>query len=351
LFNKKWCDILSPAKYHARTVVIVFSLILLSLPSACAPAPSVTTPSPFPEMTPTTVSEMTPTTSAPPEKPFRIIGYFTDAGIVEIVPFDRLTHINYAFVIPNEDGSLGPFANTWKLKKLVETAHQHDVRVLPSVGGWGWDAQFEAMAGDPVARKAFVQNIIAFVNEYNLDGVDIDWEFPDAGQSARNYAALMSALRAALPEGKLLTAAVPALGPNADNFLPETFADVDFLNLMVYDGDQGAGHSPYQYALDSLAYWSAKGLPKEKTILGVPFYARPGEGTYRKLVKADSSASQKDSMDYLGATVYYNGIPTIVEKTRLAMEKASGMMFWTLEDDTTDDTSLIKAIFDTAYGK
>jgi GH18 family chitinase len=223
--------------------------------------------------------------------------------------------------------------------------------VLPSVGGWGWDAQFEAMAGDPITRKAFVQNIIAFVNEYNLDGVDIDWEFPDAGQSARNYVALMHELRAALPEGKLLTAAVPALGSNADNFLPETFADVDFLNLMVYDGDQGVGHSPYQYALDSLAYWSAKGLPKEKMVLGVPFYARPGEATYRKLVKADPSASQKDSVDYLGMTVYYNGIPTIVNKTKLAMEKASGMMFWTLEGDTLDDTSLIKAIYDTAYGK
>jgi hypothetical protein len=33
------------------------------------------------------------------------------------------------------------------------------------------------------------------------------------------------------------------------------------------------------------------------------------------------------------------------------MEKGSGVMFWTLEGDTIDDTSLIRAIFDTAYGK
>ena len=326
-----------------KFAIIPLVLFLLALLAACSSVSNTPVDSPVPEMT--------ATISAPFETPFRIIGYFTDAGIVEIVPFERLTHINYAFIIPNEDGSLQPIANSWKLRNLVETAHQHGVQVLPSVGGWGWDAEFEAMATDPVARQAFIKNILAIVEEYNLDGVDMDWEYPDAGQSAQNYAMLMRELRNALPEGKLLTAAVPALGSNADNFLPETFADVDFLNVMVYDGDHGAGHSPYRYAVDSLAYWSAQGLPKEKTVLGVPFYAHPGSVIYRKLVNEDPTAAQRDSMEYSGATVYYNGIPTIIEKTKLAMEKASGVMFWTLEGDTTDETSLIKAIYDTAYGK
>ena len=326
-------------------MLILFGLFPLALAAACAPASAPPTVTPSPEMAPT------PTTPAPPREPFRIVGYITGGGAVELVTFDRLTHINFAFVIPNTDGTLKPIGNAYMLSRLVGAAHQHHVRVLSSVGGWGQDAPFEAMAGNPETRKAFIQNILAFVDENNLDGVDIDWEYPDAEQSAKNYAALMHELRAALPEGELLTAAVPALGSNADNFLPETFADVDFLNLMVYDGDNGAGHSPYQYALDSLAYWSVRGLPREKMVLGVPFYARPGEASYRKLVNADPSAAQQDSMEYLGATVYYNGLPTIIEKTRLAMEKASGVMFWTLEDDTTDDTSLIKAIYDTAHGK
>lgn len=320
-------------------LVLFFPLIV----AACSPVSATLAESPVPGKT--------ATIPTPSEAPFRVIGYFTDAGIVEIVPFERLTHINYAFILPNEDGSLKPIANSWKLRNLVETAHQHGVSVLPSVGGWGWDAEFEAMAADPVARRAFIRNILAVVEEYDLDGVDVDWEYPDAGPSAQNYAMLMRELRNALPEGLLLTAAVPALGSNADNFLPQTFADVDFLNVMVYDGDHGAGHSPYRYAVDSLAYWSAQGLPKEKTVLGVPFYAHPGPVTYRKLVKEDPTAAQRDSMEYSGATVYYNGIPTIIEKTKLAMQKASGVMFWTLEGDTTDETSLIKAIYDTAYGQ
>lgn len=326
-----------------RKVFLSSCLLLLVFLLACSQTSVTPTEKPVPPMT--------PTLSTTPEEPFRIIGYFTEAGIVERVPFDRLTHINYAFILPNEDGSLKPIANAWKLKNLVQAAHQNGVRVLPSVGGWGWDAQFEAMASDPFSRQAFIKNILAVVEEYDLDGVDIDWEYPDAGQSAQHYAALMDELRTALPEGKLLTAAVPALGSNADNFLPETFADVDFLNVMVYDGDHGAGHSPYQYAVDSLDYWARLGLPKEKTVLGVPFYGHPGSVTYRKLVDEDPSAAQRDSMEYSGAMVYYNGVPTIVEKTKLALEKGSGVMFWTLEGDTIDDTSLIKAIYDTAYGK
>jgi chitinase len=331
---------------HYRQEIFMISLTFLGLLSACAPTPMVT-----PTGIPTPIPEKAPTATTSPSEPFRIIGYITKGGIVELVPFDRLTHINFAFVIPNEDGSLKPVGDTYMLKKLVSAAHPHNVRVLVSVGGWGWDAQFEAMAGTPGTRKTFIDNIIAFMNQYNLDGVDIDWEYPDAGQSAQNYAALMHELRAALPEDKLLTAAVPALGSNAENIPTETFAEVNFLNIMVYDGDQGAGHSPYQYAVDAMAYWSGRGLPKEKTVLGLPFYAQPGFATYRQLVQADLSASQKDNIKYLGMTVYYNGIPTIVAKTILAMDKASGVMFWTLENDTTDDTSLIKAIHETVYGR
>ena len=103
--------------------------------------------------------------------------------------------------------------NGWKLKQIVGTAHQHDVRVSISVGGWGWDAQFEEMAANPESRSAFVQNLKAFVDEYQLDGADIDWEYPDPGQSSQNFLALIKELRVAMPD-KLLTTAVVAYGDN-----------------------------------------------------------------------------------------------------------------------------------------
>lgn len=329
-----------------RKYLLLPGLVLLALFSACAPATV------SPAVSPDESAEPMPTPE--PEKTFRIIGYFTDAGIVEVVPFERLTHINYAFLLPRKDGSVRPVANNWKIKNLVKTAHEHQVKVLVSVGGWSdgnglLDPVFETLAADPVARSALVQNAVAFMQEYEMDGVDIDWEYPDPGESAQNYAALMRELRVALPEGKLLTSAVAALGTGADGIPTEAFEVVDFLNLMVYDGDHGAGHAPMQYALDSLDYWAARGLPQEKTVLGVPFYAHPGGIPYRNIVKNDPAAAQSDVFEHNGVTVYYNGIPTMIAKTKLAMERASGIMFWTLESDSLDETSLLKAIFETAY--
>ncbi len=287
----------------------------------------------------------TPSASTPTAEPagFRIIAYVTDAIVPAAIPFDELTHINYAFLIPNEDGTFRNLTNPWKVAQVVQAAHEHQVKVLISVGGWGWDAQFEAMASSPETRTAFVRNLVAVVAEHGLDGADIDWEYPDPGPSAQNFLALIRELRAALPQGKLLTAAVAAVGAHGEGVLVETFASFDFVNLMAYDGD-GPMHSSMDYARAAIDFWQARGLPPEKTVLGVPFYARPNEMQYRKIVEIDPQAAQADFFDYYGTTINYNGIPTIQAKTRLALERGSGIMFWTLEGDATGDLSLLAAI-------
>lgn len=296
---------------------------------------------------PTATLAPTPT----PTPAFRVVGYVTDSSIPALIPYDKLTHINYAFLIPNPDGTFQHMANGWKIKEIVKRAHEQDVKVLISIGGWGWDEQFETMASDSEARATFVRDAIAFADEYQLDGIDVDWEYPDAGESARNFSALMHALYEELhPKGKLLTSAVVALGSNAEGIPDDVFEIVDFLNLMVYDGDHGPGHSPYSYAVDSLQYWRERGLPQNKTVLGVPFYSQPGSITYTKLVQANPEAAKVDSIEMNGATQYYNGVPTMKQKTKLALESASGIMIWVVTDDALGDASLLAAIDQTANG-
>jgi chitinase len=278
-------------------------------------------------------------------EPFRVIGYVTDTGpIASEDQLRQLTHINYAFALPQADGTLHSIANPWKLESYVETAHAHGARVLISVGGWGWDDEFEELAADDASRTTLVREVVALVTEYDLDGADIDWEYPDPGPSSEAFSALMAELRAALPEGSLLTAAVAALGPNADGVAADVFEIVDFLNVMAYDGDRPDGHASMSYGSDALDYWADRGLPPPKTVLGVPFYARPQEVAYRDLVEADPSAPDHDEVDYYTSHVNYNGLATMTRKVELAMERAAGIMFWTLHDDTTDDTSLLGAI-------
>jgi GH18 family chitinase len=274
-------------------------------------------------------------------KPFWVIGYVTQAVVVETIPFDQLTHINYAFLIPKSDGTFETLPNAWKLEKVVQNAHQHEVRVLISVGGWGWDAEFESMAADPETRAVFVDELFNFVDQYQLDGVDIDWEYPDPGQSAQNFLSLIQELRIAMPE-KLITTAVVSRGETGEGILTETFAIFDFVNIMAYDG--GEPHSPYALAEESIDYWQDRGLPPEKTVLGLPFYAHPNFTPYRKIVETDPQAAFQDAFEYLGATLDYNGIPTIERKTNLALQRGSGVMIWTIEYDSRDETSLLLAI-------
>ncbi|MEO5887185.1 MAG: glycosyl hydrolase family 18 protein, partial [Anaerolineales bacterium] len=312
------------------------SLSLLAILLASCSTPAAPTNAPAPTSQPT----VTPT-STPAASPFIILAYATDGIVADIIPYPQLTHINYSFLTPKEDGTFNPLNNSWKLKQIVATAHQQNVRVSISVGGWGWDKQFEELAADPESRSAFIQNLSAFINEYQLDGADIDWEYPDAGKSSQNFLALITELRAAIPD-KLLTTAVVSYGDdNAAGVPNESFELFDFVNVMTYDGPD---HGTMQQFENGLAYWSARGLPKEKIVMGLPFYSHVKESsaegiTYAKLVQDNPSAAQVDEFDYYGATQIYNGIPTIQAKTNIAIQQASGVMFWALDHDTQGELS------------
>jgi chitinase len=279
-----------------------------------------------------------------PSSTFRIIGYAPEWDtVVQEIQFDKLTHINYAFLLPKPDGSFEDLEHSEKLKELVTEAHNHGVKVLISIGGWGYDEQFETLAADPDSQAAFVQNAGQFAQDYALDGIDIDWEYPDVGESSQNYLKLMQALRSTLPDGKLLTSAVVSKGPLAEGIPAEVFEVVDCLNIMVYDGSE-TDHSPYRLAEEALNYWQERGLLPEKTVLGVPFYGRPDGIAYRTLVKADPTAADRDVSEYEGKKIYYNGMATMKRKTELAMQRASGIMIWELAHDTLDSTSLLGVI-------
>ncbi|MBO2009926.1 carbohydrate-binding protein [Hymenobacter negativus] len=271
---------------------------------------------------------------------FRVIGYMPSwAGDVNSVQYSKLTHVNYAFLLPTATGGLQAIENPAKLQSLVATAHANGVKVLISVGGWnnGDDSAFESIGGNAGYRNTFVANLVNFANQYGLDGVDIDWEYPDAGTSANNYAALMQQLSTEMhSRSKLLTAAVVATG--GAGVLNSVFGYVDFLNLMAYDAND-FDHSTYDYATQSIGYWRGRGLPANKTVLGVPFYGRPSWESYAQLL-ARGASPNADVFNGVG----YNGIPTIKSKTNLAFDQASGIMIWELSQDATGANSLLTAI-------
>lgn len=289
---------------------------------------------------------------------FRIIGYvpnWIDVNtFAQSFDFSRVTHLNYAFQNPDANGNLSS-SNTG-LTTLVSKSHQNNVKVLISIGGG-------SAASDPVKtdflnlittaekRAAFITKILAYIYRFELDGLDVDEEGPAINS---NYGAFIKQLADSLkPKKLLLTAAVGWGGENIPN---SAFQYFDFINLMSYDltgtwdVSNPGQHSPYWYAQKMIADYKKRGLKKEQICLGVPFYGygfykKNGYMPYSEILLKYPEAWNKDQV---GDTIYYNGMNTIREKTKLAFSDCSGIMIWELSLDSNNDKSLLKVISTTA---
>lgn len=292
---------------------------------------------------------------------FKVIGYFSESPylndpIDEAVQFEGLTHLIYGFLKPASDGSLYPISQPERLKELVEKSHEHGVKVLIGVGGVFYGKEllsghFEALAGNDEAIQLFVQEMRSFVETYNLDGVEIDWEYPDAESSAE-YERLILALKEVLsPMGKTLSAAVGAAGSantkaeSVQSVTDVALENLDWINIMAYDL-AGGQHSPYWLADVSIQYWKKRGVPEDHIVVGIPLYARPSWKQYRHLVASDRENAYLDFVPGDKLDSYYNGLNTIRQKTRLALNKGGGIMFFDIQEDTRDETSALKAALD-----
>ena len=71
---------------------------------------------------------------------------------------------------------------------LLKARHPH-IKTAFSVGGWTLSGQFSQVTANPATRAAFVQNLLAFANQYGFDAIDIDWEYPVVGGNREAYMA------------------------------------------------------------------------------------------------------------------------------------------------------------------
>lgn len=293
---------------------------------------------------------------------FKVVAYYPswrpDSQMSKL-QYDVVTHVNYAFAIPTADGTLRPLENPDGAQALIRQAHANGAKVLLAVGGWSnQDALLEPVfaAATATAEKCarLADAIVDMCGQYGFDGVDLDWEYPRTSGTYRQYEQLLQALSLRLrPQGKLLTAAViggvTAGGyaySGASAFTDAALACVDWINVMAYDGDEGSGHSTYEFAAACGRYWrETRGLPAEKVVLGIPFYARPGSVTYSAILNADPSAWERDTIWYQGKQIWYNGAATVAAKTAYALDNLGGVMIWEVTQDSAGrEHSLLSVI-------
>lgn len=243
----------------------------------------------------------------------RIVGYVAGYEDFDVSGVDasRLTHINYAFA--NIVDGKSKFINSYdslKLAQLVALKKDNpELKILYSIGGWGGSTYFSDVAVSDESRGIFTKSAIELMQKYNLDGIDLDWEYP-AQRGPHNvyrpmdkqtFTLLLKEIRLQLNELEqepgehyLLTIATGADQGYIDNTeLGEAQEYLDFINVMTYDFYHGwhyqTGHHANLFpsdkekfggnsALESIARHVSAGVPSCKLVLGVPFYGRIWKG-------------------------------------------------------------------------
>ena len=323
-----------------NNLTLLLSSILLIFFSSCEKKPYATEPDIYVD-----------------DASFKIVGYLAAGGFDQIdqLELDRLTYLNLAFANPDENGKL-VFSRNADILPVVRKGHELGLKVFVSLAGGGRpDTIIWKSVLQPANRTAFVKNILDYVENNELDGVDVDIEGNLLPYIGETYNPFVIELRKALhAKGKGITAALGATHFH-QAVHQEALNAYDFINVMVYDktgiwrpNDIGP-HSPFSYAEEAIKFWTEdKNIPPNRITLGLPFYGfdftPPARYIdFKEIIQGDPSLAYMDSTGMR----YYNGIPMIVRKTELAKRELGGVMIWEISCDTISDLSLLRALHQT----
>lgn len=229
----------------------------------------------------------------------------------ENIAWSKYDIVYYAFAVPSSSGSIS-IDDTSMLKRFVAAAHKGNSKAVLSLGGWGQSKGFSKSVTDDSSRANFIKNVLSVIKTYNLDGVDFDWEYPGNVQGGTsnpkdtgNFQTFLQQLRAKIPTGKLMSAAVPQQVWQGSNGNPvgsvaRAGGALDHIVIMNYDvwGSSstpgpnaplgnlcGNSTQPVASAAGGVKAWTSAGFPRNKILLGVPSYGYLNRSSKKLLVQ------------------------------------------------------------------
>lgn len=255
------------------------------------------------------------------------VGYQRDLLPEAEIDWSSLTHIIVGRIRPDFDG--GVIANfdiddvngPEMARTISRLAHQNGRKALLMVGGSGEYDGFVAAASD-ANRARFVRNLIATMDKFGYDGLDIDWE-PIESKDQPQVRALLRELRAARPN-MILTMPIGWINANfpeeADPFYADISQYLDQINIMSYgmsgpwgwlswhssalEGHGGQYPSSISASVDN---YLRVGVPAAKLGVGTGFYGQCWRGVTQpraSLDNADEIANDND-MSYTNIVTRY----------------------------------------------
>ncbi|KAF8628575.1 hypothetical protein AX17_005971 [Amanita inopinata Kibby_2008] len=232
----------------------------------------------------------------------------------ESLDFSKFDILFFAFATPNSSNCLDwDEGSVEALKRLVSCARGsgYDTKIVLSVGGWDGCSCWSNAVANEQNRDTLNAALVGVVDDFGLDGIDIDWEYPNSSGAGNPFSSsdtsnlleLMKLLRSSLGESKIISAAVthhPWLGPDGNPLSDvSSFANViTYVNIMNYDvfgasskpgpnaplgNPCGTSHQAEATAQAALNQWTRAGMPANKLLLGLPLYGYVFKSTSKKL--------------------------------------------------------------------
>ncbi|KAK0733988.1 glycoside hydrolase family 18 protein [Lasiosphaeria miniovina] len=403
-----------------------------------APAPVANAPSNQPDAAGKAQPSLSPQSAAPAEAAFNATAdaappssyrnalYFTNWGIYganyqpQQLPASQITHVLYAFADIASDGEVKTSDSYADLQKHYPTDSWNDqgnnaygcvkqlyilkkknrnMKVLLSIGGWTYSPKFPPVAATESGRQRFCSSTVKLIQDWGLDGMDIDWEYPANAAEAQNFVLLLQTCRQALDGYAaqhapgyhfLITIAAPA-GAQHYNImdLPGMDPWIDAWHLMAYDyagsWDLTSGHQSNIFANgnnpqstkfsteQAVRDYLVRGIPANKIVMGLPLYGRSFEATpglgqpyngigagsiqsgvwlYRDLPRAgaqemfDDVAKASYSYDQGNKElITYDTVTSAVTKAQYLVKRGlGGAVFWEASGDKSGASSLVATL-------
>ena len=231
------------------------------------------------------------------------LGVDNSSSPLEMDPFDltEFDRVHYAFVNLNSDWTI----DTTSLGQDFQNFLLISNAKVASFGGWDFSTDPSTydifrQGVQPANQQVFAQNLVQFLSDNGLEGIDIDWEYPgapdipgippDDPNNGQNFLTFLQLLKPMMPSGTTLSITLPASYWYLQHFpIYEMQNTVDYFILMSYDyygqwdwvnGATGIGcHVNETYSISALQMINKAGVSFSKIYGGIGNYARGYELT------------------------------------------------------------------------